>query len=117
MLATSPSCLQGTPYIYQARSRHDQRRIRVPLRDYRDIEALNMYHELVRRKGSTRRPSWRRSMRRAAITLARPCSGMTGCTPASQAAPAWIKVNPNYRRSTSSRPPPIPTPSSGTITD
>ncbi len=96
LLATFTHLLQGTPYIYQGEEIGMTNVAFTSIDDYRDIETVNMYHELVVEQGmdplallpvihaksrdNARTPfQWDDSAQ----------AGFTTGTP-------WIKVNPNY---------------------
>ncbi|MCW5882128.1 MAG: alpha-glucosidase [Anaerolineae bacterium] len=96
LLATFTHLLQGTPYIYQGEEIGMTNVAFISIDDYRDIETVNMYHELVVEQGmdplallpvihaksrdNARTPfQWDDSAQ----------AGFTTGTP-------WIKVNPNY---------------------
>ncbi|MCB9455369.1 MAG: alpha-glucosidase [Anaerolineaceae bacterium] len=97
LLATFTHLQQGTPYIYQGDEIGMTNIAFEAIDDYRDIETLNLYHELVaeqemdaaavlailhaKSRDNARTPvQWDDS----------PHAGFTTGTP-------WIKVNPNYR--------------------
>jgi oligo-1,6-glucosidase len=96
MLATFLHMLQGTPYVYQG---EEIGMTNVPfdsIEDYRDIETLNAYRELVEHRGLTSQAAMamiRTKSRDNARTPMQwddgPNAGFTTGTP-------WIKVNPNY---------------------
>lgn len=97
LLATFIHMLQGTPYVYQGEEIGMTNVAFESIDEYRDIETLNMYRELVVDKGmdanvvlgiihSKSRDNARTPMQWDAGEQA----GFTSGTP-------WIKVNPNYR--------------------
>ncbi|MFS0780273.1 glycoside hydrolase family 13 protein [Bacillus sp. 1P06AnD] len=96
MLAACLHMMQGTPYIYQGEELGMTNVAFESIHDYRDIETLNAYQELVGRKGweeekmmkaihdrgrdNARTPfQWNRSIN----------AGFSGNKP-------WLSVNPNY---------------------
>jgi oligo-1,6-glucosidase len=96
MLATFSLMLQGTPYIYQGEEIGMTNVAFETIDDYRDVETLNLYRELVEEKGvdaqsllkvinAKSRDNARTPMQWDDSTNA----GFTSGTP-------WIKVNPNY---------------------
>jgi len=97
MLATFLHMLQGTPYIYQGEELGMTNVRFESIEDYRDIETLNAYDELIHKKGLDKdlvmdyihhvsRDNARTPMHWDDSTNA----GFTTGTP-------WIKVNPNYK--------------------
>ncbi|HMD87804.1 MAG TPA: alpha-glucosidase [Anaerolineaceae bacterium] len=96
MLATFTHMLQGTPYIYQGEEIGMTNVAFDTISDYRDIETLNVYRELVQEKGldpeyvlsilhaksrdNARTPMQWDSLENAGFTTGAP----------------WIKLNPNY---------------------
>jgi oligo-1,6-glucosidase len=97
MLVTFTHLLQGTPYIYQGEEIGMTNVAFESIEDYRDVETLNMYRELVKDKGrdpveimqiihkkgrdNARTPMQWTSDRQAGFTTGTP----------------WIQVNPNYK--------------------
>ena len=97
LLATFTHMLQGTPYVYQGEEIGMTNVAFDSIDDYRDIEALNMYHELVTEQGMTESdilPILHAKSRDNARTPVQwddsPQAGFTTGEP-------WIKVNPNYK--------------------
>jgi oligo-1,6-glucosidase len=98
LLATFTHCLQGTPYIYQGEEIGMTNVAFDSIEDYRDIETLNIYHELVHEKGMAPKDvltilhaKSRDNARTPMQWDDRPQAGFTTGVP-------WIKVNPNYRK-------------------
>ena len=96
MLATFLHMLQGTPYIYQGEEIGMTNVAFESIDDYRDIETLNMYRELVEEQGVDPQLALAvvhaRSRDNARTPMQwddSPQAGFTTGTP-------WIKVNPNY---------------------
>jgi len=97
MLATFTHMLQGTPYVYQG---EEIGMTNVPFEsidDYRDVETLNMYKEMVDEKGvdpddmlKIFHAKSRDNARTPVQWDATDQAGFTAGTP-------WIKVNPNYK--------------------
>ncbi len=96
LLATFTHLLQGTPYIYQGEEIGMTNVAFESINDYRDIETLNWYRELVDEKGADPQEVMRiiraKSRDNARTPLQwddSPHGGFTGGQP-------WIGVNPNY---------------------
>ena len=96
MLATFVHMLQGTPYVYQGEEIGMTNVAFETIDDYRDIQTLNLYREMVDEKGLSPEelmPIVHAKSRDNARTPmqwhAGPNAGFTTGTP-------WIKVNPNY---------------------
>ena len=96
MLATFVHMLQGTPYVYQGEEIGMTNVAFETIDDYRDIQTLNLYREMVDEKGLSPEelmPIFHAKSRDNARTPmqwdAGPNAGFTTGTP-------WIKVNPNY---------------------
>ncbi len=97
LLATFTHLLQGTPYIYQGEELGMTNVAFPSIDDYRDIETLNYYREMVEQRGVAPEaimPAIHAKSRDNARTPvqwdASPHAGFTSGAP-------WIKVNPNYR--------------------
>jgi oligo-1,6-glucosidase len=96
MLATFTHMLQGTPYIYQGEEIGMTNVAFDTISDYRDIETLNIYRELVQEKDldpeyvlSILHAKSRDNARTPMQWDSRENAGFTTGAP-------WIKVNPNY---------------------
>lgn len=98
LLATMIHLLQGTPYVYQGEEIGMTNVAFDSIADYRDIESLNLYRELVEEKG------WQP---KAALAILHAKSRDNARTPVQWEAEAqagfttgspWIKVNPNYQQ-------------------
>ena len=96
LLATFVHTLQGTPYIYQGEEIGMTNVSYETIEDYRDVETLNLYRELVDQKG------W---LPQEALALIHPSSRDNARTPMQwdgspnagfSSGRPWIKVNPNY---------------------
>ena len=97
MLATFTHMLQGTPYIYQG---EEIGMTNVPFKsinDYRDVETLNMYKEMVEEKGVDPDDMLKifhaKSRDNARTPVQWDSSDQAGFTTGTP----WIKVNPNYK--------------------
>jgi len=89
--------LQGTPYVYQGEELGMTNAAFASIGDYRDIETLNLYRELVDEQGrnpqdvlAVLRAKSRDNARTPVQWDATPNAGFTSGQP-------WIQVNPNYR--------------------
>ncbi len=97
LLVTFTHLQQGTPYIYQGDEIGMTNIAFEAIDDYRDIETLNLYHELVAEQGmdvasvlAILHAKSRDNARTPVQWDDSPHAGFTTGTP-------WIKVNPNYR--------------------
>jgi len=97
LLATLIHMLQGTPYIYQGEEIGMTNVAFQAIDDYRDVESLSMYKELVEEKGADPKEilklihaKGRDNARTPMQWNDREQAGFTDGTP-------WIKVNPNYK--------------------
>ncbi|MBU3182991.1 glycoside hydrolase family 13 protein [Clostridium psychrophilum] len=98
MLATCLHMMQGTPYIYQGEEIGMTNVAFDSLDDYRDIETLNAYKELVNIKGKAADEMMAAIYARGRDNARTPVqwndsenAGFTTGTP-------WINVNPNYKQ-------------------
>jgi oligo-1,6-glucosidase len=98
MLVTCLHMMKGTPYIYQGDEIGMTNVAFASLSDYRDVEILNAYQELVHQKGKDPKAMMQAIYDRGRDNARTPVqwddspnAGFTGGTP-------WIKVNPNYKR-------------------
>lgn len=96
MLGTCLHMMQGTPYVYQGEEIGMTNVAFESLQDYRDIEILNAYDELVNKKGKDPKEMMEAIYARGRDNARTPMqwdnsknAGFTTGTP-------WIKVNPNY---------------------
>jgi oligo-1,6-glucosidase len=97
MLATFTHLLQGTPYIYQGEEIGMTNVAFDSIDDYRDVETLNMYKELVEEKGVNPKEvlkiihiKGRDNARTPMQWTSDEQAGFTTGTP-------WIQANPNYK--------------------
>ena len=97
MLGTCLHMMKGTPYIYQGEELGMLNAGFTQLSEYRDVESINAYHELVEQQGVPEEKMMeylQRSGRDNARTPMQwddsPHAGFTTGEP-------WIKVNPNYK--------------------
>jgi oligo-1,6-glucosidase len=97
MLATLTLMLQGTPYIYQGEEIGMTNVAFESIADYRDIEALNMYHELVEEKGFDPQTVLATLHVKSRDNARTPMQWDDGLHAGFTSGSPWIKVNPNYR--------------------
>jgi oligo-1,6-glucosidase len=97
MLATFLHMLQGTPYVYQGEEIGMTNVKFESIRDYRDIETLNMYKDHVEERGGDSKAVLSMIHAKSRDNARTPVqwddsenAGFTTGTP-------WIKVNPNYK--------------------
>jgi oligo-1,6-glucosidase len=97
LLGTFLHMLQGTPYVYQGEEIGMTNVAFNSIDDYKDIETVNMYHELVDKKGvdpaqllTVIHAKSRDNARTPMQWTAQPQAGFTTGKP-------WIKVNPRYQ--------------------
>jgi oligo-1,6-glucosidase len=96
LLATFTHMLQGTPYIYQGEEIGMTNVAFESIEDYRDIETLNLYQELVEDRGFDPQTVlaiiYAKSRDNARTPIQWDDSEQAGFT----SGLPWIKVNPNY---------------------
>lgn len=98
MLAATLHMMEGTPYIYQGEELGMTNIDFSSIHDYRDLDTLNAWHELVDQQHAlTSEDMLKRIHRRSRDNARTPMqwdatqhAGFTKSTP-------WIKVNPNYQ--------------------
>jgi oligo-1,6-glucosidase len=97
LLGTFIHMLQGTPYVYQGEEIGMTNVAFESIEDYRDVETLNMYKEMVGEKGTDPKESLKIIHAKGRDNARTPVqwdnsknAGFTTGTP-------WIKVNPNYK--------------------
>ena len=97
LLGTFIHLLQGTPYIYQGEEIGMTNVAFDSIDDYRDVETLNIYKEVVEEKGGdpeeTLKVIHAKSRDNARTPMQWDASEQAGFT---EGTP-WIKVNPNYK--------------------
>jgi len=97
MLATFIHLQQGTPYIYQGEEIGMTNVKFESIDNYRDVETLNMYQEMVNEKGVDPKDMLKifhaKSRDNARTPLQWNSSDQAGFTTGTP----WIKVNPNYK--------------------
>ncbi len=98
MLATCLHMMQGTPFIYQGEELGMTNVAFDRLEDYRDLETLNAYEELVN-KQDVRKETMMKYIHRISRDNARtPMQWDDGLNAGFSASAPWIAVNPNYLR-------------------
>jgi oligo-1,6-glucosidase len=97
LLATFIHMLQGTPYVYQG---EEIGMTNIPfesIEDYRDVETLNMYKEVVEEKGADPKEFLRILHAKSRDNARTPVQWDGGEQAGFTTGTPWIKVNPNYR--------------------
>jgi oligo-1,6-glucosidase len=97
MLATFTLMLQGTPYIYQGEEIGMTNTAFTNIEDYRDVEALNTYHELTVEKGFSPQQVLATLNAKSRDNARTPMQWNAGKNAGFTTGLPWIKVNPNYR--------------------
>jgi oligo-1,6-glucosidase len=90
--------LQGTPYIYQGEELGMTNVAFDSIADYRDIETLNMYHEMVDEKGADPQAVLALIHARSRDNARTPVQWDSGANAGFTSGRPWIKLNPNYPR-------------------
>src|SRR5215207_6958000 len=97
MLGTFIHMLQGTPYVYQGEELGMTNVAFDSIEEYRDVESLNLYQEMVGEKGADPQETLKLIHAKGRDNARTPMqwdesehAGFTRGTP-------WIKVNPNYK--------------------
>ncbi len=96
LLATLTHLLQGTPYIYQGEEIGMTNVAFKTIDDYRDIETLNMYHELVDEKGADPQVVLRTIHAKSRDNARTPMQWNNKAYAGFSEHKPWIEVNPNY---------------------
>ena len=97
MLATCLHMLQGTPYIYQGEELGMTNAYFENLSDYRDVESLNAYHELVEELGESHEDMMRYLKAISRDNARTPVQWNDGENAGFTDGTPWIAVNRNYR--------------------
>jgi oligo-1,6-glucosidase len=96
LLGTFLHMLQGTPYVYQGEEIGMTNVALESIDDYKDVETINLYHELVDEKGmdpgAVMQIIHARSRDNARTPMQWDAEAQAGFT----TGIPWIKVNPNY---------------------
>jgi oligo-1,6-glucosidase len=103
MLGTFIHMLQGTPYVYQGEELGMTNVAFDSIEEYRDVESLNIYKEMVGEKGADPQEMLKLIHAKGRDNARTPMqwdesehAGFTRGTP-------WIKVNPNYKEINASK--------------
>ena len=97
MIATCLHMMQGTPYIYQGEELGMTNRAFEDISQFRDIESLNAYHELVEVAHSMDKGEMLSCLRYKSRDNARtPMQWDDSANAGFTAGKPWIGVNPNY---------------------
>jgi oligo-1,6-glucosidase len=98
LLATFTHTLQGTPYIYQGEELGMTNVAFESIEDYRDIETLNNYRELVDGKGMPPESVMAIIHARSRDNARTPMQWDDQANAGFTSGNPWIKVNPNYKQ-------------------
>ena len=96
MLATLLHLQQGTPYIYQGDEIGMTNVAFDSIDDYRDVETLNVYRELVNDRGLTPEAALQLIHARGRDNARTPMQWDAGAQAGFTTGTPWIKVNPTY---------------------
>jgi oligo-1,6-glucosidase len=97
LLATFTHMLQGTPYIYQGEEIGMTNVAFDSIADYRDVETLNMYKEVVQEKGADPQETLKVIHAKGRDNARTPMQWNTDDQAGFTSGTPWIKVNPNYK--------------------
>lgn len=97
MLATCLHMMKGTPYIYQGEEIGMTNAGFNDIADYRDIETLNKYRELVEEKGLDPQDALEVIKPRSRDNARTPMQWDDSANAGFTTGIPWIKVNPNYK--------------------
>jgi oligo-1,6-glucosidase len=97
MLATFLHMLQGTPYVYQGEEIGMTNVKFESIRDYRDIETLNMYKDYVEDRGVDPKAVLSMIHAKSRDNARTPVQWDEGENAGFTTGTPWIKVNPNYK--------------------
>jgi len=98
MLATCLHMMQGTPYIYQGEELGMTNVSFDRLEDYRDIETLNAYDELVNKQGVDSKTMMQYIHHISRDNARTPMQWNDNCNAGFSSVNPWIGINPNYIR-------------------
>ncbi|WP_461245962.1 glycoside hydrolase family 13 protein [Treponema sp. R6D11] len=97
MIATYLHFLQGTPYVYQGEEIGMTNAPFADISDYRDLESINAYNELVEQKKLIPKEDMLRFLRNRSRDNSRtPMQWNTSANAGFSSGKPWIMVNPNY---------------------
>jgi oligo-1,6-glucosidase len=97
LLATFTHMLQGTPYIYQGEEIGMTNVAFGSIDDYRDVETLNMYKEVVGEKGADPQETMKVIHAKSRDNARTPMQWNAGEQAGFTSGQPWIKVNPNHK--------------------
>ena len=95
MLATCLHFMQGTPYIYQGEEL-GMTNIKMALSEYKDIDTINSYHQLVTSEGVAHQEMMTYIHRKSRDNARTPMQWSEAANGGFSYAEPWIKVNPNH---------------------
>ena len=98
LLATMLHTLQGTPFVYQGEEIGMTNVAFPSIDDYRDIETLNIYHELVDGRGMAPADAMALIHSRSRDNARTPMQWDDGPNAGFTSGSPWLQPNPNYRR-------------------
>ena len=96
MLATVLHLLQGTPYVYQGEELGMTNVAFDSIDDYRDIESINGFHELVANQGFSAAAALQKIHFRSRDNARTPMQWTAGRNAGFTTGEPWLKVNPNH---------------------
>jgi oligo-1,6-glucosidase len=97
LLATFTHMLQGTPYVYQGEEIGMTNVAFNSIDDYRDVETLNIYKEVVGEKGGNPQETLKVIHAKSRDNARTPMQWNAGEQAGFTSSTPWIKVNPNYK--------------------
>jgi oligo-1,6-glucosidase len=97
LLATFTHMLQGTPYVYQGEEIGMTNVAFDSIEDYRDVETLNIYKEVVAEKGGDPQETLKVIHAKSRDNARTPMQWNDGEQAGFTSGIPWIKVNPNYK--------------------
>jgi len=96
LLATFLHMLQGTPYIYQGEEIGMTNVTFDSIGDYNDIETVNLYHELVDKKGKDPQAVLATIQAKSRDNARTPVQWDSSANAGFTTGKPWLKINPNY---------------------
>jgi oligo-1,6-glucosidase len=98
MLATFLHLLQGTPFVYQGEELGMTNVAFPTIEDYRDIESINGFAELVRNQGFAPAEALAKVQFRSRDNARTPMQWTAGPNAGFTTGTPWLKLNPNHTR-------------------